>query len=170
MSGISNTETAILGLLYEHHHYAYRLGEIIEKRAMRSWADLEYSSIEQVLNELEKKDLVKAEMEVYSITDDGRTIFLEKVKEHISEKSRIIYPFDLGLANLCFLSREEKIQSLKSYLKSLEGRIAFIDSSIKIHEENNIPYNFIAIFSHSSALLKAERDWVMKFIENINKL
>lgn len=172
MSGISNTETAILGLLYEHHHYAYRIEEIIEKRAMRNWADLEYSSIDHVLKGLEEKNLVKREMredneEVYSITDEGRKIFLEKISELISEKGNVIYPFDLGLANMNFLSHDEITSRLKLYLKSLEERIGFLDSSIRIQEENNVPYNFIAIFSRSSALLKAEKDWVKEFIKKI---
>ena len=58
---ISNMEAAILGLLYEHHHYAHRLEEIIEKRSMRSWADLESSSID-VLKRLEENDLIKSEI------------------------------------------------------------------------------------------------------------
>nr|WP_243687490.1 hypothetical protein [Methanobacterium formicicum] len=32
MTEISNQETAVLGLLYEHHHYAYRIREIMEKK------------------------------------------------------------------------------------------------------------------------------------------
>ncbi len=176
MSEISSVETAILGLLYEHHHYAYRLEEIIEKRSMRNWADLEFSSIDPVLKRLEELNLVKSEMredkpsvKVYSITDEGRTVLIEKIKKLISEKSRVIYPFDLGIANINFLSREEKISSLELYLKSLEERIGFLDNSIKVQEKNNVPYNFIAIFSRSSALLKAEREWVKEFIKKIEE-
>ena len=173
---ISNMEAAILGLLYEHHHYAHRLEEIIEKRSMRSWADLESSSID-VLKRLEENDLIKSEIrkvgdkhpeKVYSITDEGKSVFLEKIKGLLSEKSRVVYPFDLAIANLNFLSREIQISSLESYLKSLEKRIEFIDNSIRMQEENNVPYNFIAIFSRSSALLKAERDWVEEFIKKLD--
>jgi len=176
MIRLSNVETAVLGLLYEHHHYAYRLEEIIEKRRMRDWADLEFSSICSVLKGLEGKKLVKSEMgevegklsrKVYSITDEGRAVFLEKIKELISKKGNIIYPFDLGIANMNFLSHNEKIQSLELYLKSLEERIGFMDNSIRVQKENNVPYNFIAIFSRSNALLKAERDWVIEFIEKL---
>ena len=173
---ISNMEAAILGLLYEHHHYAHRLEEIIEKRSMRSWADLESSSID-VLKRLEENDLIKSEIrevgdkqheEVYSVTDEGKAVFLEKIRELLSEKSRVVYPFDLAIANMNFLSREIQISSLESYLESLEERIEFIDNSITIQEENNVPYNFIAIFSRSNALLKAERDWVKEFIKKLD--
>lgn len=59
---ISYTETAILGLLYEHPHYAERLVEIIEKREMRNWAEIEFSSIKHVLKKLQDKNLIKYEI------------------------------------------------------------------------------------------------------------
>ncbi|MBI5679894.1 MAG: PadR family transcriptional regulator [Methanobacterium sp.] len=179
MVRISELEVAILGLLYEHHHYAYRLEEIIEKRAMLNWADLEYSSMESVLEKLEEKNLVENEIRkiegqpsrnIYSITDEGKFVFREKIKELMSKNSKVVYPFDLAIANMNFLSYKEIIQSLKLYLKSLEERIEFIDNSIKIQEENNVPYNFIAIFSRSSALLKAEKRWIEEFIEEIKEM
>ncbi|MGB9979071.1 PadR family transcriptional regulator [Methanobacterium sp.] len=176
MVRISNMDAAILGLLYEHHHYAYGLEEIIEKRAMRNWVDLE-SSVIDVLKKFEENDLVKSEIrevgdkrleKVYSITDEGKVVFLKKIKGLLSEKSRVIYPFDLAIANMNFLSPKIQISSLESYLESLEERIEFIDDSIRIQKENNVPYNFIAILSRSSALLKAERDWVNEFIKELD--
>ncbi len=176
MSDISNTETAILGLLYEHHHFASRLEEIIEKRAMRNWTDLNYTSIIEVLNELEKNNLIESEIRelegktsenVYSITDKGKKVFLEKIKELMSKKSKYIYPFDLAIANMNFLSKKEIIESLNTYLKSIDERIKFIDNSIRIQKEDNIPYNFIAILCRDNALLKAEKDWIEEFIHEI---
>lgn len=84
---ISNMEAAILGLLYEHHHYVHRIEEIIEKRSMRSWADLESSSID-VLKRLEENDLIKSEIrevgdehpeKVYFITDEVNWSFWKKL-------------------------------------------------------------------------------------------
>ena len=172
MSDISNTETAILGLLYEHHHYAYRLEEIIEKRSMCDWADVDFSSIYDVLGKLEEKNLVKSALKgesskkVYYITDDGKLAFLEKIRE-LMTNSKAIYPFDLAIANMHLLSNEEIIKDLNTYLKSIEERIEFIDASIKMQEENDVPYNFTAILSRSYALLEAERDWIKEFIEKI---
>lgn len=71
-------ETDILGLLYEHPHYAYRPEEIIERRNMHNWDDLEYSPINDVLKTLEDKNLVrktikevydKSSRKIYSITE-----------------------------------------------------------------------------------------------------
>ncbi|MDO9044483.1 MAG: PadR family transcriptional regulator, partial [Methanobacteriaceae archaeon] len=109
MSRISDIEAAILGLLYEHHHYAYRLEQIIKKRGMRNWADIGFSSIYYVLKRLEEKELVESKMrtaegkpsrKVYTITEEGQQAMQEKVQEILSENKKQIYSFDLGMANI----------------------------------------------------------------------
>lgn len=173
MSGISNMETAVLGLLYEHHHYAHRLQEIMEKRAMQNWADLEYSETLKVLKELEGKDLVRSnedELKIYYITDKGKSALKDKIKVLLSKKDAFIHSIYLGIANIDFLSRDEVIQSLKMYEGSIEERINFIGNSIKIQKENQVPYNFIAILSHSKALLEAERIWINDFTQKIREM
>lgn len=176
MPKISITQTAILGLLYEHHHYANRLEEIMDKRSMRNWADIEYSSIEDVLNQLEKKGFIDTELrkkegkpirKIYSITSKGQIVFKDKIMELMSNREQITYSFDLALANMHLLDHEEIIQSLNVYLNSLDERIKFMDGMIKFQEENEIPYNFIAISSRSSALLKAERKWIQEYMKKI---
>lgn len=42
MIKISNQEAAVLGILYEHHHYAPRIEEIMVKRGMGEWADIKF--------------------------------------------------------------------------------------------------------------------------------
>jgi DNA-binding PadR family transcriptional regulator len=111
MSNVSNKELAVLGLLYEHHHYAHRLQEIMEKRRMDRWADLESSSISTILEKLETNKLVQSNIKeghekVYYITDEGKLILKEKIETILSGKSKIMDHFDLGLANLHVLSHE----------------------------------------------------------------
>jgi DNA-binding PadR family transcriptional regulator len=174
MSKISNTEIAVLGILYEHHHYPNRLEEIMEKRGMSSWAELEYSSIDELLNILEEKKLVKSlireedledGIKLYEITQNGTNVLKNEVTGLLSQRHKIKSPMDLGLANMNILSHDELIQSLNSYLISLDKQIKFIDESIKVQEENKVPANFIAILSRSIALLNAEKLWLEEFLE-----
>ncbi len=178
MIELCNEEAAVLGLLYEHHHYAHRIKEIMEKRGMGKWADVEYSSIDDILNKMEKNSLVKCKIRnlenkpsgpIYYITDEGRSLLKAKIKWIFEGRSKVVYPFDLGLANLNILNHDEIIQSLEIYLKSIEERIHSLEHAIKVQEENNIPYNFIAIYSRSVPLLKAEKKWIEEFMEQINK-
>jgi len=79
---------------------------------------------------------------------------------------KLISPFDLGLANMYVLSHDEIINNLNIYLKSLEDRLQSLEYAVKIQKENNIPMNFIAIYSRSIQLLKAEKKWLKDFMAN----
>lgn len=122
LNKISQQDVAVLGLLLEHHHYPYRIQEIMEKRGMESWADVHYSSIQVTLKKLENNGLIKKEVrkndvdnlkaaepaqDVYSITDKGKTVLINEIKSMLSTKDKIFYPFNLGLANIMFLSDDE---------------------------------------------------------------
>ncbi len=176
MYRISDIEAAILGLLYEHHHYAYRLEQIIKKRGMRNWADIGFSSIYYVLKRLEEKKLVESKLrategkpsrKVYFITEEGQKAMQEKVQEILSENKKQIYSFDLGMANIEILGPEKAITCLNDYLKSTEERINFLEESIVMHESINSPYNVIALFTRPLTLLKAEKSWVENLIQKI---
>lgn len=176
MSRISNIEAAILGLLYENSYYGYQLDKIIKERGMRNWTEIGFSSIYYVLNRLEKKDLIESRVEkvkgkpsrkIYTITENGKSSIQKKVKELLSENTKLISPFDIGIAYIDILNSEEAIKSIKLYLKSTNERMEFLENSIKMHESLNSPYNVIALFSRPLVLLKAEKKWLIEFIEKI---
>jgi DNA-binding PadR family transcriptional regulator len=177
MIKISEFEAAILGLLYEHHHYSYRIVEIMEKRAMQNWADINFSTLPQVLETLEEKKLVKSVLrkktddknreKVFYITEEGYIALKSKIKEILSKKTKSINSFDLGLANINVLSKDEIIKCLENYLSSIDERINSLEFYLEQQEKNNIPYNFIAIYSRALARLKADKKWVKEFMEII---
>lgn len=178
MSRISDIEAAILGLLYEHHHYAYRLDHIIKKRGMRNWTDIGFSSIYYVLKRLEERKFVESKLranegkpsrKVYYITEEGQKAMQEKVEDVLSENKKQISSFDLGMANIDVLRPEESLNSLNNYLKSTDKRIEFLEESIAMHEDINSPYNVIALFTRPLAILKAEKTWVENFIQKIKE-
>ncbi len=178
MSDISDLETAILGLLYEEPYYGYQLEKTIEGWGMRNWTQIGFSSIYYVLRKLEKKELVESKLEkvegkpsrkVFTITDLGRRTMREKLIDLLSWNKKLISPFDLGLAYLNYLKPQEVVECLENYLKSAQGRIKFLESSVKTQEELNAPYYVVALFSRPLACLKTEMVWVEKFIEKIKK-
>jgi DNA-binding PadR family transcriptional regulator len=169
MSRISDIEVAILGLLYEEPQYGYQLEKTIEGWGMRNWTQIGFSSIYYVLKKLEKKELVKSRLEkvegkpsrkVFTITDLGREIMKEKLTDLLSWNKKLISPFDLGIAYLNYLEPQEVIDCLENYVKSAEGRIKFMESSVKTQEELGAPYYVVALFSRPLANLKTEIEWV----------
>ena len=175
---ISDLEAAILGLLYEEPQYGYQLEKTIEGWGMRNWTQIGFSSIYYVLKKLEKKELVKSRLEkvegkpsrkVFTITDLGRNTMKEKLTDLISWNKKIINPFDLGLAYLNYLEPLEVVECLENYLESAQGRIKFLESSVKTQKELNAPYYVIALFSRPLASLKTEMEWAREFIEEIKR-
>lgn len=175
---ISDLEASILGLLYEEPQYGYQLEKTIEGWGMRNWTQIGFSSIYYVLKKLEKKELVKSRLEkvegkpsrkVFTITDLGRNTMKEKLTDLISWNKKIINPFDLGLAYLNYLEPLEVVECLENYLESAQGRIKFLESSVKTQKELNAPYYVIALFSRPLASLKTEMEWAREFIEEIKR-
>ncbi|BDZ66749.1 PadR family transcriptional regulator [Methanobacterium ferruginis] len=178
MPRISDLEAAILGLLYEEPQYGYQLEKTIEGWGMRNWTQIGFSSIYYVLKKLEKKELVKSKLEkvegkpsrkVFTITDLGRNTMKEKLVDLISWNKKLINPFDLGLAYLNYLEPQKVVECLENYLESAQGRIKFLESSVKMQEELDAPYYVVALFSRPLTSLKTETEWVKKFIEKIKK-
>jgi len=176
MVRISDLEVAILGLIYEKPQYGYQLEKTIEGWGMRNWTQIGFSSIYYVLKKLEKKELVTSKLEkvegkpsrkVFTITDLGRKTMKEKLIDLISWNKKIISPFDLGIAYLNYLKPQEVIDGLENYLKSAEGRIKFLESSVKVQEELKSPYYVVALFNRPLLNLKTEIGWVKQFIEKI---
>jgi len=178
MSRISDLEAAILGLLYEEPQYGYQLEKTIEGWGMRNWTQIGFSSIYYILKKLEKKEMVKSKLEkvegrpsrkVFVITDNGRQAMKEKLIELLSWNKKLINPFDLGLAYLNYLEPQEVVNCLENYIESAQGRIKFLESSVRMQEELEAPYYVVALFSRPLASLKTEIKWVEEFIEKIKK-
>lgn len=175
---ISDLEAAILGLIYEEPQYGYQLEKTIEGWGMRNWTQIGFSSIYYVLKKLEKKELVISKLEkvegkpsrkVFTITELGRKTMKEKLKDILSWNKKLINPFDLGLAYLNYLEPAEVIEYLENYRESAQGRIKFLESSVKTQEQMGAPYHVVALFSRPLSGLKTDMEWINEFIDKIKK-
>jgi DNA-binding PadR family transcriptional regulator len=178
MPRISDLEVAILGLLYEEPQYGYQIEKTIEAWGMRNWTPIGFSSIYYVLKKLEKKELVTSRLEkvegkpsrkVFTITSSGKSTMESELRDLLSWNKKLISSFDLGLAYLNYLKPREVINCLENYVESAQGRIKFLESSVKTQEKLNAPYYVVALFSRPLAVLKTEVAWVEQFIEKIKK-
>ncbi len=177
MSRISSREAAILGLVCESPRYGYELEKIIQERGMRTWTEIGFSSIYYVLKLMEKKGLIQSTIEdmegkpsrrIYSVTEKGLNAMKEKVKAVLSCNTKLISPFDLGIAYHYLLNPEGVLECLRLYLKSLDEREDFLERSIQEKEKEN-NYRAIALFSRPLAHVRIERAWVEKFIKEVEE-
>ncbi|NLV26622.1 MAG: PadR family transcriptional regulator [Methanomicrobiales archaeon] len=177
MSSISNMETALLGLLSERPMYPYEIEKNVWEHDMRYWTEISLSSIYKVLEKLEKKLLVDVNLtvtdtnkvkKIYSITDKGTKKLKERIVEIMSELEISIYQIDLALANLNLLTREEVNEVLGKYLKSIDERITCYKELEKYLLEHECEVGNLALSRRRQFLIKAERDWVLSFLDEYN--
>lgn len=176
--GINEREAAILGLLFEKPLYGYTIEKIIEKRGMRHWTDIGFSSIYYVLKRLESRNFIesscqpqddKPSRKVYTITDNGRHILKDKIQSLLSQNKRIASPFDLGLAHLHLLSQKEAVACLKDRVIALQHAIEMVKSHQDHHIQHKRPYHIFALSDHALAHLYTEKRWVETFIEEVEQ-
>jgi DNA-binding PadR family transcriptional regulator len=173
---MTDAELAILNLIAEAPCHGYEIEQTIEKRGMRAWTAVGFSSIYYLLNKLEKEGLVESELaqakrgparRVYQITPAGRqaqgAALIESLSEPVSHHSRLL----LGISSLPAVEPGEAVSALELYNASLEKRQADLRSTW--HSQRPLPYFVEALFEYSETMIQAERAWVAGFIRRLQE-
>jgi DNA-binding PadR family transcriptional regulator len=170
---ISDIEAAILGLLCERPQYGYDIDRTIEDRGMRNWTQIGFSSIYYVLKRLEKSGMITSGIEAvegkpsrrnYTITEEGRKAMQEKVRTVLSTCPKLVSPFDLGIANIGLLGRDEAMACLQRHVESLDQRARSLEKGIAESMGRDDPYRVTFLFELPLVQLEAERECVEKLI------
>ncbi len=169
---ISNTEVAVLGLICENSMYGYEIEKAIEERNMRYWTEISMPSIYKVLKKLEEKDLITSELRlskkgisqrIYTVTENGRQTLKNSVIDILSNVEKMIWRVDLGIANICVLSKEEIRASLRKYIESIDERMELYRKLLNFFKENDYPSSDHALATRPMLHLEAEKEWAIKF-------
>ena len=122
---LSNSELAILSLIAEEPRHGYQIEQVIDKRNMRSWTEIGFSSIYRILNRLEDNGFVESHIgppegrgpgrKIYHITPKGKKIWREASLEALSTPSMTGSSFLLGLDNLYALDPGESVDAIRTY-------------------------------------------------------
>jgi DNA-binding PadR family transcriptional regulator len=175
---MTNAELAILTLIAEKPRHGYDIEQVIEERGMREWTEIGFSSIYYLLKKLEEKGLIEGRMErqagrgparkVYEITDAGMEARRAGVLEALSVPRRAYPPLQLGLASLPRVSRSEALAALHRYQDRLRERLEHVRS--RRDARRPLPYFVEAMFSHSVAMIEAERRWIERFMNQLEEI
>lgn len=173
---LPETDIAVLGLLMEKPSYGYEIEQRVESRGMRAWTRIEQSSIYNSLKRLERNGLVRSERKetrgrlrrIYYPTEEGSKALQFEVYRMLSEPAKEITNFDLGLGNIYALPREEAIEALTEYRKTLEKGIEFLGANAKKMRAFGIP---IAawLFERPLAEMQARASWLKGFIKELKQ-
>lgn len=174
---MTNAELAILSLVIENLHYGYEIEQTIEKRGMRDWTEIGFSSIYYLLNKLEKKGFVSSRLDqqpgpgparkIYAITPEGKSAWREATMEALSEPQQLYPLIQIGLAGIPGLSRVEAKAALSSYKRNLEQREKYVIS--RRESQRPLPSHVEWMFGYSLSVLKAEIKYTQQILEEMEE-
>jgi len=166
----SDSELLILGLIAEMPRHGYELEQIIEKRSMREWTRIGFSSIYYVLGKLEKKRLVKADQpesakakKRYRLTEEGQQALTDQTLAALNTVQPTYPSLLLGMVHLSALTREQALEALNNRKDSVAQEIKRLEG---IHfDQQPLPDFVDAIFEFSVGQLITEANWINRTCE-----
>ncbi|MFX0204972.1 MAG: PadR family transcriptional regulator [Candidatus Hodarchaeota archaeon] len=139
----------------------------------------------------EKKRDEQLSKKIYTITEVGLQKICEQIKFCLRSPPRSKSLFDLGLAGISLLSKAEALSALEAYKADLDHGIIWFEHQLEkmenvneiaqtdptqdiiggatAQEFQNSPYAFAvkALFERPYYIVKAQREWLKKFIQSI---
>lgn len=163
---LTPAELTVLGLVVEQPCHGYDLEHKIERRGIRRWTDIGFSSIYYLLDKLEKRDLVRARpadrggraKRVFEATKAGQEVAKNEAIAFIADARPAPRPILVGLANLELLSDADYTAALRVRLDHLDHQIEAVIAARDAADE--VPQSAGEVFSYSLAMLSAERSWL----------
>lgn len=171
---MTNAELAILSLVVERPRHGYEIEQVIEERGMRAWTEIGFSSIYYLLKKLEREGLIEGRLEqaqrgparkVYTTTPAGLEMLRAGLLNALSVPRPSYPPLQLGLANLPGIPPAEAVAALRQYRDALLEQQAHVQE--RWQSQQPLPYFVDAMFDYSLTLLEAEKEWIVRFIKQI---
>jgi len=170
---LTTSELTILGLLIERPQHGYDLEQVIQRRGIREWTDIGFSSIYYLLTKLETRRLIHAPEQgagaksrrIFHATSEGRATAGRAALALIAEPKAVQHPILAGLANLPLVYEEEYAAAIRSRLAHIDARLEAIRSAQQAQEPLPLPAR--EVFSYSLSLLEAERSWLATRIQKV---
>lgn len=173
---ITDAELTILNLVAEGARYGHEIQELIDKRGLRDWVAIGFSSIHYLLNQLEERNLLASELrsdgrqparKIYSLTEAGQGILQTAIADRLRQPRPFGTGFELALANLNALKPAQVYQIVSQHRGDLSQRLLAVEKSFQRQQKNaDMPDHIEALYSHSIALMDAELRWFDDFLKS----
>ncbi len=171
MKCLTDAELLLLGLVAEMPRHGYELDQVIDRRGMREWTQIGFSSIYYVLGKLQKLGLVTAKKpaganastkarKVYSVTLTGRRALVVRTIAALRDVQPTYSSVLVGTINWPALKREQALDALQARSTSIEteaARLAAIQE-----QQQPLPDYVDALFEYSLGQLRAESEWISR--------
>lgn len=167
-SELTPAELTLLGLLVEKPRHGYELEEVIADRGMREWTEIGFSSIYYLLTKLRTKGLIAdvpghGRRRVYEPTKAGVLACATAAEAAVAELHPLFPPLLVGLASQPVVPTQRFAAALDQRAVALDERITAVEQAA----QRDVPPFVRAIFDYALGQLRAEREWLSGYREEI---
>lgn len=167
---------AILAMLFEAPMHPYRMQRLIKERGKDEVINVaQRASLYQTIQRLDRDGLISAqqtirddkrpERTVYEITERGRVIVVEWMREILSTPAMEYPEFPAAVSFLPLLSPEDVLRQLELRAKAMEAELRRTDDLLK--QAAPIPRLFLLETEYLRAVQAAELSWVNGVVEDL---
>lgn len=181
MHPISNVEFMLLQMIAEGGQTSgYDIKKLVDRRGYREWANIGTTSIYGGLKKLSDKGWIapedsdeksgKGPMPTrFALTEAGRIKLKHEILDSLSSTRERDNRFDLGLAALPFIGKDEAIAALRKRLDFLHGALIKVRRKFESQGGARLPLNVRALFLHPISLIESETAFVDRLIQELSE-
>ncbi|MGN7356746.1 PadR family transcriptional regulator [Paenibacillus sp. SAF-054] len=179
MHTISNVEFMLLQMIAEHHQASgYDMMKLVEQRGYKEWANIGTTSIYAGLKKLSDKGWIVRETSDeksgkgptptrFALTEAGIHKLKNEIIDSLSSTRERDNRFDLGLAALPLIGKEEAITALRKRMDFLGQTSLKIKQKYESQGGHSLPLNVRALFLHPFSLIESEQVFVSRLIHEL---
>jgi DNA-binding PadR family transcriptional regulator len=176
-----SVQLVILGLLSEQPRHGYELRQEVERRLYATYINLSGGSLYYNLGQLERAGYIeKAWVEqkgryparqVYQLTPAGQDYLQAELRRLLFDtegREKLFDPLNAALAFGYFISDDELREALTIHLKWAQKQAEWIVAQQAYWRAQNISLTQAKIIEHGLTHVKAEIDWLEKFLQDLD--
>lgn len=169
---------AVLGCLFERPMHPYEVAQTLRQRAKHESVRLNYGSLYNVVEALEKRGLIHAvetvregrrpERTIYRITDAGTREFNDWLTALVAEPAKEYLQFEAALSFLGGLPPDEALVALQERSDKLQFRLTALRAMLTEMQMAGHPRLFSLESEYVVTLYEAELEWVRRLVKDID--
>lgn len=171
---LTDAELLVLGLVAEMPRHGYELEQEIERRRMREWAQIGFSSLYFVLGKLQSRGLLKARKPVsskakktFAITAKGKQTLTAQALGALRTYKPAYPSVLLGMAHWELLLHDEAVDALAARRRAVDGALTRL-RQLQV-EQQPLPDCVEALFDFSIGQLQSEASWTARTLDYMKR-
>ena len=181
-NSLTNIELVLLQIISQQKSISgYQINRLIAERGYRDWVDIGSTSIYVGLTRLAGKKLVESLLDthkqgkgpppkVFSITPSGKEKLKSEIVDALSSAPVHDSRFDLGIAGIPFLGRNEIVAALGNRKRVLTDHAAEIENRYRISGGDCLRFHIKMLFEHSLNAVRNEIGFVERLIGQLKEV